>query len=894
MKGLIVDLVILNEFPTSYFQDLHDSLHMLIRSVASHDLLNQSGGIFVLRLDLMNEEERVLLRTVARIEIHAQRGSLARQILRSEDKTPVPSQHTPRSIFPIEDPPYQIDQPKLTLTNGYGGFTEDGKEYRIRLREKQTTPAPWIHVVSNPEFGFQISEKGAGMTWSVNSRENRMTPFSNDPVSDPVDSAIYLRDEETGRFWSVTPEPVPGNGTYEVTYGAGYTMFQTGSYGLEQKLTCFVPKDGPVKILQLHVRNQTRRTREISATFFAEMILGTDRGRTAHHVMSSVETKTGALLVRNPYNNEFAARIAFAWVNDEKRTVTGDRTEFLGPCGSRKDPAALHRENLSGRTGPGLDPCVAIHAKVSLHPYSEHTFLFLLGEGADLNEIRSILQRFGPSQGVEKALSEVRNFWSETLSAIQVHTPDPSFNVLMNQWLLYQALSCRLWARSALYQSGGAYGFRDQLQDSLAFVYSRPEYLQSHLLRAASRQFVEGDVQHWWHPPTGKGVRTRISDDLLWLPYCTAFYCNATGDLNILDYKVPYLKGPALKPTESEEYFEAEISDEEGSLLEHCTRAIDHSLRFGPHGLPLIGSGDWNDGFNRVGVEGRGESVWLGWFLIKILADFSEICEQHGENDKADLYRKAGKKLRNAIHTEAWDGEWFVRCFHDDGTVMGSAKSLEGQIDSIAQSWAILSGGGDSQKARTALNSVEQRLILKDHQLALLFTPPYGTTEFDPGYIRDYPKGIRENGGQYNHAVAWMIAAYCKIGEADKAYKLFKMMNPILRSHNIESASKYKLEPYAVAADIYAHPSHMGRGGWSWYTGSAAWLYRACLEFMLGFQRNGESFSVQPAIPSSWQGYRLTYRSGGKVHEIKVERTEEGVGVTVDGKQVEAGLVPAL
>ena len=884
-KGLLVDLVILNEFPTSYYQDLQEELFTLIRAGSTRDLLNKPGGIFVLRFDLMTEEDRVLLRSVARIEVHAQRGSLARQVHRSDFKDGLPAAHVPRSMFPIEDPPFAMEKPPLILWNGHGGFTQDGSQYRIRLAGGETTPAPWINVISNPEFGFQISESGAGMTWSVNSRENRLTSFSNDPVSDPVDSVIYLRDEETGKFWSVTPTPVRGNAGYEIVHGAGYSIFQNGSYGLEQKFITFVPLQEPVRILQLSVRNHTKRTREISATFYCNMVLGFDRSRTAHSVFSSVDTKTGAMLIRNPYNNEFASRVAFSWVNDEQRTVTGDRNEFLGSCGSIRDPAAMHYESLSGHVGPGLDPCAAIQTKVKLSPYSEHVFLFLLGQGSDLNEVRSILQKFSRAQAPENALVEVQNFWKETLGTIQVETPDPQFNVMMNHWLLYQALSCRFWARSALYQSGGAYGFRDQLQDSLGFIYSRPELTRSQLLRAASRQFVEGDVQHWWHPPTGKGVRTQISDDLLWLPYCTAFYCHATGDFDILDLNVPFLKGRALDSTEHEAYFEPEISDEEGTLLEHCLRAIDRSLRFGPHGLPLIGSGDWNDGFNRVGIEGRGESIWLGWFLIKILNDFSALCSMRGENQKSEHYKRMSQDIQNAIQEEAWDGKWFIRCFHDDGTIMGSASSVEGQIDSIAQSWSILSGGGEANRSQTAMDSVQQKLLLRNEQLVLLFTPPYGSTDFDPGYIRDYPAGIRENGGQYNHAVAWLIMAYSRIGKADQAYELMRMMNPAYRSHDPESASRYRLEPYAVAADIYSHPSHMARGGWSWYTGSASWLYRACLESILGLEFNRDSFSIRPAIPSRWKNVRITLKRGSKTHEIQLERSGEEIIITIDGQK---------
>ncbi len=905
MKGLAVDLVILNEHPSSYAQGLHEYLLSLIRTSPAHIMMDKPGGVFLRRADLMPEDDRYLLLTVARAVVVGRRGELALQLTRQPRDSQLPpakfsaSGSLPERLpAPVSD--FKSNISNLKFFNGLGGFTSEGREYVIILGEGKTVPelppAPWANVVANARFGFLATESGLGYTWSENSRENRLTPWSNDAVSDPCGEAIYLRDEETGEFWTVTPRPVRSGGEYLVRHGQGYSVYERRSNGINQELLVFVPLDDPVKIHRLRLRNESDRRRQLSATSFAELVLGVNREVSAPYIVTEIDAETGALLAVNRYNNEFAQRVAFADVNNLRRSMTANRTEFLGRNGTPESPAALKRTKLSGKTGAGMDPCAALQVMIDLDPGEERDIIFMLGEGDGIDHVHAMIRRYRNSQEVDDAFSRVEEHWDRVLGSIEVRTPDAQMNLLVNRWLLYQTLSCRFWGRSAFYQSGGAYGFRDQLQDVMALVYSSPQLAREQIIRAAGRQFVEGDVQHWWHPPTGRGVRTRFSDDLHWLAFVTCFYSMITGDSSILEEKAPYLHGRPLEPQEDEYYGMPSTSDEQGTIYDHCVRALDRGLAVGAHGLPLMGSGDWNDGMNRVGYGGKGESVWLAWFLIATLTDFAELAERRGDHERSRIYRGHAEQLSWAVEKEAWDGEWYRRAYFDDGTPLGSVQNDECRIDSIAQTWGVISGAARRERAVLAMSSVEKQLVRSDQKLVLLFTPPFDQAPVDPGYIKGYVPGVRENGGQYTHAAIWTILAFALQGEGDRAFELFRMLNPVCHTSTEGDVMRYKIEPYVIAADVYAVSPYEGRGGWSWYTGSAGWMYRVAIEAILGFKQRGLHFTIDPCIPASWPKYEILYSHQEARYHIVVENPKgvsRGVEkVELDGEEQEDKWVP--
>ena len=890
LKGLSADLVILNEKGGSYVQDLQESLEAMVRttqSMAGHEKHGEHGGVSVLRADLLPPRDRILLRAAARVVILARRGTLSEHVIRRQRLRPGPV--PPRLRSPRETaqtvPPPALD---LVFFNGLGGFTPDGREYVTLLGKGQWTPAPWINVVANPRFGFQVSESGSGYTWSENSRENKLTPWSNDPVSDTPGETFYVRDEDSGLLWGPTSLPIREEASpYLIRHGQGYSRFEHTSHGIALDLLQFVPLRDPIKISRLTLENRSGRKRRLSVTAYAEWVLGVGRTGSAPFVVTNIDLATGAMFARSAWNREFANRIAFADLCGRQTSWTGNRLEFLGRNASLDHPASLERgAELSGKVGASLDPCAALQTKVELEPGERTEVLFFLGQGEGPEQARSLVDRYR-RMSCAALLREVQEHWNRVLGAVQVKTPDPSMDLLLNRWLLYQTLSCRIWGRSAFYQSGGAYGFRDQLQDVMALAVTKPKIAREHLLRAAARQFPEGDVQHWWHPPTGRGVRTRISDDRLWLPYAVAHYLKTTEDRAVLDVEVPWLEGEALEENQQEAYFEPTGSEDRATLYEHCARALDLSLEVGRHGLPLMGAGDWNDGMNRVGCEGRGESVWLGWFLLANLKEFAGIADLHAEAERAVRWRRGTASLEASLEREAWDGAWYRRAFFDDGTPLGSAENDEFQIDSISQSWAVLSGAGSEERARQAMESVERRLVQRESGLLLLFSPPFDRTPLDPGYIKGYLPGIRENGGQYTHAAIWSVAAFAMLGEGDKATDLFNLLNPIHHTSGRADVHRYKVEPYAIAADVYSQPPHEGRGGWTWYTGAAGWLYRAGLEWILGFEKRGSALCIDPCIPKGWKRFEIAYRHGDTLYRITVENPKgvcRGVSrVSLDG-----------
>ena len=897
-RGLKVDLVLLNREASTYEQYLQTQLSKLIQ-VHSHRMgVNVPGGVYLRIADQLPEEEVTLLLTAARVSMAAARGTLAQQMGSWGE---VPEMPPPLLIrdAPSVDSPLALPHVDLRFANGHGGFSQDGREYVITLRPGQDTPAPWINVLSNPHFGALVSESGSGATWYGNSQSNRLTPWSNDPVRDEPSDAVYIRDEDTGEYWSPTAKPVRGPEEYRTRHGQGYTTYEHASHGLRQELTVFVPLDdkggSPIRVSRLRITNASGRRRRISVTSYVEWTLGNDREESQLHVFTNHDVESGALLARNVYQEEHGSRVSFAAMWPPPSTFTADRAEFLGSRGSLSRPAALDREALSGRTYAGLDSCAALQTALQLEPGETFEVFVLLGQAADVGEARQLARTFMDSRRVEDALSATRAFWDRLLGAIQVDTPDRALDFLLDRWLLYQTTSCRLWARSAFYQSGGAYGFRDQLQDVLALLHAAPRLAREHILRAAGHQFHEGDVQHWWHPSSGAGVRTRFSDDALWLAYATTVYVRTTGDAAILDARAPFLEGRSLEAHEMEAYLAPTHALEDGTLFEHCRRAVEKAFQLGPRGLPRIGSGDWNDGFNRVGQEGRGESVWLGWFFIEVLRGFAELAELRGDQGLAARSIERAEALAASIDARAWDGEWYTRAFFDDGTPLGSRDNEEARIDSIAQSWAAITGAGDPARAVAAMRAVEKHLVRERERLVLLFTPPFERSSLDPGYVKNYPPGVRENGGQYTHAAIWTGMAFARLGDGTRAAAILRMASPIERTRSPEDVARYRAEPYAVAADVYALPERLGQGGWTWYTGSCGWLYRVWIEEVLGLRIRAARLQVSPVIPVDWPGFTARIRFGSSSYEVVVEnpdRVSTGVGwVELDGERIEGAEV---
>ncbi len=888
-RGLIVDLVIWNEDRAGYRQRLHDHILALVAASGGQQYLDRPGGIFLRPGEQIAEEDRVLIQAVARIVLLDRKGTLREQLgRRATRELRLPPEFLPAVkpaalLQPVAPAELPAASRELILRNRRGGFTRDGREYVVTLEPGEVTPAPWSNVIANPTFGTVISESGSAYTWSENAHEYRLTPWSNDPVGDASAEVFYLRDEDSGEFWSPTAQPIGATVATVARHGFGYSVFESCRDGVHCELWVYVALDAPVKFSVLKLRNASGQDRRLSVTGYVEWLLGDLRARAAMHVTTAVDERHGAVCARNAYNTDFAGRVAFFDVDATTRSVTGDRLEFLGRNGTLADPAALYRARLSGRVGAGYDPCAAIQVPIDLPADGSVEIVFRLGAGHDAAEADSLMTRYRGGEAARLALAEVHRYWVATLGAVQISSPEPSLDVLANGWLLYQTIACRLWARSGNYQSGGAFGFRDQLQDAMAVVHARPELLREQLLRCASRQFVEGDVQHWWHPPSGRGVRTRCSDDFLWLPLAIARYVETTGDTQVLAETAGFLEGPPVAH-DAESYFDLPAqSAQRATLYEHGVRALRHGLRFGVHGLPLMGTGDWNDGMNEVGREGRGESVWLGFFLCEVLSKFGALAHSRDDADFAALCASELGKLRTALEAHAWDGAWYRRAWFDDGRLLGSATNSECRIDSIAQSWSVLAGAQRADRSAIAMDSLHQHLVRPEARLVQLLDPPFDQSDLDPGYIRGYLPGIRENGGQYTHAAIWAAMAFAALGDPSRAWELFRMINPVNHGSTDRDAAIYKVEPYVVAADVYAMPPHVGRGGWTWYTGSAGWMYRLILESLLGITRYGNVLQVAPCLPRAWGPATIRYRHGGTTFEIVVANGKAN-SATLDGK----------
>ncbi|MBN8737029.1 MAG: cyclic beta 1-2 glucan synthetase [Xanthomonadales bacterium] len=898
MRGLHADLLIWNEEMSGYRQELQEHILYLIESGAEARGGQGRGKMFAWRIEHLSAPDRALMLATARCVFSGDAGRLRDQIARL---LPIDAQTEMPERLPLRKPQaagYALQPPTedLRMPNALGGFRNDGSEYSIWLAPGAPTPAPWCNVLANETFGSVVSETGGAYSFAENAHEFRLTPWYNDPLRDASGEALWLRDEATGEFWSATARPTPCGDPYRVCHGFGYSRFEHAHADLYGEMTVFVAREAPVKLAVLKLVNKSDRPRRISLTSYVEWVLGERRERSAAHVRTRIDPVCGALFAQNPYDDVFAHKVAFHAIATARKAFTADRRAFLGRNRSLDAPLGMRAETLDGSVGAGFDPCSAQRAIFELAPGEEVATMIVLGAADNEAEARALVQAFDDVEAAQAELERVRAHWHDTLSQLRVRTPDPAADLLANGWLPYQVLAARILARSGYYQSGGAWGFRDQLQDSMAILNTRPQLARAQLLRSAHHQFREGDVQHWWHPPTGKGVRTRITDDLLWLPWCASEYLRVTGDATVLDEPAPFLEGRALAADEESVYEDAHVGGESASLYEHCLRAIRHSLRFGVHGLPLIGGGDWNDGMNRLGLHGRGESVWLGMFLHDVLKRFAPLAAARGNAVTAAEFDKAAAALATMLERHAWDGDWYLRAWNDDGVAIGASASEECRIDSLPQSWSALAGIGDRARSERALDAVLEHLVDGDAGVVKLFTPPFDKTPLDPGYIKGYVPGVRENGGQYTHAAVWVAMALAKLGRADDAWRVARMLNPLSHTGDADALQRYRLEPYVIAADVYAAENHLGRGGWSWYTGSAGWMYRLVTESLLGLRREGNTLSFAPCVPDDWERWSADWRHGNTRYRIEFVRRPGDSGIadiSVDG-ELQTGTVIAL
>jgi cellobiose phosphorylase len=896
-QGLAADLVIVVDDPGSEPGAVLPQIADALMTSGDGGLADKPGGSFVRAGSTMSAPTRVLLQSFARVVIDASAGPLETQVEQrgsALQAAAAPAPAPPREPAATPDPA-PAPRAGLLFGNGLGGFTADGREYVITVSADRMTPLPWINVLANPQFGTLVSESGSACTWSENAQVFRLTPWANDPVADPKTEAFYLRDEHSGQVWSPTLLPGAGTGPYVTRHGFGYSVFEHAEHGIASTLTMFVAIDAPIKFVVLSLCNRSGRARRLSATGYLEWVLGDERAKTAMQVATSRDGDRGALFAHNPANTDFAGRTAFFDLDvlaEDTPSACGDRQAFLGPGGSLRRPAALATAHLDGSVGRALDPCAALRVGFDLKAGQTRELVFRLGAGTTPEAALALVQRWRGSARAQDALTAVKRYWARTLGAVQVRTPDKSFDLLANGWLAYQAQACRLWARNAFYQSSGAFGFRDQLQDVMALVHNAPALVREHLLRSASRQFAEGDVQHWWHPPSGRGVRTRCSDDYLWLPLATCRYVRVTGDSSVLDERAGFLSGSALEAGQASCYelpAPAHDGDAAAPLYAHCVRAIEHGLRFGVHGLPLMGGGDWNDGMNLVGAGGRGESVWLAFFLCTVLTQFAGLARQRGDTAFAERCSAEAVRLQAAVEHSAWDGAWYRRGWFDDGSPLGTSANTECRIDSIAQSWSVLcgtAGGGNIERMRQAMDAVDAHLVHRDTALVQLLDPPFDHADPSPGYIQGYVRGVRENGGQYTHAAVWAAMAFAALGDTRRAWELFTLLDPIRHADSAPAIERYKVEPYVIASDVYALPPHAGRGGWTWYTGAAGWMLRFMLESVLGLTVEADQLRLKPCCPDDWPAFELNYRWHDTLYRIELVRSSgdiPGSGWSLDG-----------
>ena len=872
-RGIRTDLVILREGASGYQEPIRDLLFTALGDAGVTEDLGGPGGVHFLAADRIGVSERRTLEAAARLTLDGAAETLGEGVMEPRSVRVGSPQFMPMGT-PVSGMRPQIAVARsqdCTFDNSYGGFAAGTGDYAIKLEGGRKTPAPWCNVLANETFGSIVSEAGLGFSWGLNAGEHRLTPWSNDPLLDPQGEALYLRDEESAEIWTPTPLPAGGDVTCQIQHRPGATTWHRNAENLEQSLTVFVPSHAPVKLALLKLTNTTALGRRFTATYYAEWVLGALASVARDHVVCGYDAKSSSLIARNGWNPEFGARTAFLAASRPPHCMTCDRAAFFGPQGNAALPAGLTEWSLDGALDGVADPCAAFQIHIDIAPGATEEVVFVLGEGAEGAEATHLALHWADVHRARLALDENDAAWKRRLSTVTVDTPDPAFDLMVNRWLINQILSSRVLARAGFQQAGGAFGFRDQLQDMMALLFAEPQRVRAHILECASRQFEEGDVLHWWHPPTGRGVRTRCSDDLLWLVYATGRYVSATDDVSILAEEVHFLSAAVLADNEEDRYALFEPGSDRGTLFEHCRRAVERGVTSGAHGLPLIGTGDWNDGMDRVGSEGRGESVWLAWFAAVCADAFAGLAAEVGREDLGSLWKARGDRLRKAANTEGWDGKWYVRAFADDGLPWGSKDCDECQIDSISQSWSVLAGGAPRERALSAVAAATERLVDPRSRLVRLLTPAFERTPRDPGYIRAYPPGVRENGGQYTHAAAWLGLAHARLGNGDLAYEIFDLINPIRRSDTAKSAELYRGEPYVLPADVRGADPGCGEAGWTWYTGAASWTWQLAVEGILGVSQHRGGVKISPCLPKHWGEACVRIDRGGGMLVITIE-----------------------
>lgn len=894
IKNIFIDLVILNNEKNVYERFVEDSINSVISERQLQYLKNTSGGIFVLNQKDMAQEDMEAIEFKAKVVIDCKNGNLSAFLKDMEERNNIEESKI------IKDRPIKNDEEilplqkeELVFDNDFGGFSNNGKEYVIYKNTENKLPAVWCNVLANKFFGTIVTDSLGGYTWYKNSRLNRLTAWNNNTVFDFPSEIYYMKDEDNSQVWTLNTSVNPSKSYYYIRHGFGYSSFQNSNDNLIQTVDIFVPNEENVKVLEFKIKNIINENRNIKMVVYIKPVLGEDEYFSNGNI--KVDKKDNVILVKNVFADEnFKDKIMYVSSNENINSFTGDKIEFFGN-GSIEEPDSLYKV-LDNKSGLGKDSCVGLEINLNLEKFEEKKFSILIGEENNIEKINQVVQKYQKENDVEMKLEEVKSKWNNILSVINIKTPSDSLNVLMNGWIVYQTISSRLFARSGYYQSGGAFGFRDQMQDCLGIKYVDSSFLREQILNCSRHQFVEGDVLHWWHLETKKGIRTKFSDDLLWLVYGVLEYIDFTNEMDILDEQVPYIKGDLLKEDELEKYdifYECDVKED---IFNHCIRSIEHVISKGIEPFPKIGIGDWNDGFSNLGSKGKGESIWLGFFLYDILNRFIPICEKRNRDDLVERYTKIKEELKRNLNTKGWDGRWYKRAINDDGYEIGSMTSEECRIDSIAQSWAVISNAGDNDKKFISMEEAENYLVDRENKIIKLFEPAFENASINPGYIKAYPAGIRENGGQYTHSSVWMIIAEALLGFGDKAVEFAEMINPIEHSKTKEEAKKFKLEPYVMEADIYTNKNLLGRGGWNWYTGSSSWYFKAVIEYILGLKIKDGYLTIEPCIAKSWKEYEIKYKYKTSSYNIVVKNKEgKNNGVQkfiLNGKEIEDKKIP--